>query len=428
MNILLTGANGFIGQHLYQQLTRAGYCVTAAVRDPDRFTLQFPGCRAAPVDYNHSLQVSDWLPMLADMDIVINAVGIIKESAGQTFETLHHLSPVALFDACEQASVKKVIQISALGSDQFAASRYHKSKALADLHLKQTDLSWVIFRPSIVFGPGANSSELLQALATLPLTPVIESGSQLIQPIHIDDLTRAVLRSIEDPTICQTAIDAVGPHPITFRDYLQCQRSWLGLGEIRTLSFSQAQIQPFMKLADRLDLGPVSQETIAMLIRGNTAPATPFSELFGFTPESVPAGLNKQPARAADRWYSGLFFFPWLLHCSIALVWIITGLCSLGLYPVSMSFEILREAGINGPVASISLFGGGILDLCLGLAMLNQRYLRAALKCQLLITFIYTLIISLLLPELWLHPFGPVTKNLPLFVTTAALLILIRRR
>lgn len=428
MNILLTGANGFIGQHLYQQLIEAGHDVTATMRDPQNFIDRYPAGKAVAINYTQALQASDWLPLLSEIDIVINAVGIIKESREQTFEAIHHRAPVALFDACQQASIRKVVQISALGAEESAISQYHLSKRQADIFLKQSGLNYTIFKPSIVYGPGAVSTELFRSLAALPLTPVIESGSQLIQPIYIGDLSRAILISIENSSLNQMEINAVGPSSMTFKEYLQYQRSWLGLGKINTASLSLGMTNRLLKFADKLDLGPINKETVAMLMQGNSASVTPFKDLLGFTPGTVSSHLNAQPSQKSDRWYAGLFFFPWILRYSIAFVWIVTGLCSLGLYPLHLSFAILHEAGIYGPVASLSLFGGGVLDLCLGIAMLSERYLRATLMCQLLVTLTYTLIISALLPELWLHPFGPVTKNIPLFTATITLLIMIRRR
>ena len=87
--------------------------------------------------------------------MVVNAVGILRESGNATFQALHVDAPVALFHACVQADVKKVVQISALGADTEAASRYHLSKKHADDTLAELPIRWVIMQPSLVFGLGA---------------------------------------------------------------------------------------------------------------------------------------------------------------------------------------------------------------------------------------------------------------------------------
>ncbi len=67
----------------------------------------------------------DWLALLQNIEVVIKCVGIIAESKGQSFQILHVQVPIALFKAAEQAGVKKIIQISALGADETAQSAYH---------------------------------------------------------------------------------------------------------------------------------------------------------------------------------------------------------------------------------------------------------------------------------------------------------------
>lgn len=67
------------------------------------------------------------------------------------------------------------------------------------------------------------------------------------------------------------------------------------------------------------------------------------------------------------------------------------------------------------------------MDLLLGLATLSNRWLHIAAYGQLLTMAAYTLIITLFLPSLWAHPFGPVVKNLPLVIATMAMLVLERR-
>src|SRR4051794_12804785 len=105
--VLLTGASGFIGSRLSAALVARGCKVVGVSR------------RARPVagDFATDVRPEDWAPRLAGIDIVINAVGIIRERGHQTFRRLHTEAPVALFAACAAAGIRRVIQISALGAD-----------------------------------------------------------------------------------------------------------------------------------------------------------------------------------------------------------------------------------------------------------------------------------------------------------------------
>lgn len=178
MNILLTGASGFIGSHLLRRLHAQGHRITACVRNPQAASKRYSGATYIACDFSRDIHEADWIPRLVNIDVVINAVGIIRESHGQRFATLHHQAPAALFRAAAKSEIKKVIQISALGADAGAHSEYHLSKRAADEVLAGLDLDWLILRPSIVYGAGAKSMALFRAMAALPLTPLVADGSQ----------------------------------------------------------------------------------------------------------------------------------------------------------------------------------------------------------------------------------------------------------
>ena len=100
MRILITGASGFIGRHLVSALATQGHEVIGCVRTA-RSLSNLAGVNPLVIDYNQALTISDWLPHLENIDLVINAVGIIKESRRQRFDVIHTQAPCALFRACE---------------------------------------------------------------------------------------------------------------------------------------------------------------------------------------------------------------------------------------------------------------------------------------------------------------------------------------
>jgi uncharacterized protein YbjT (DUF2867 family) len=427
MHILITGASGFIGSHLTRALLEKDHQVTAAVRNPDGFQRSHPDATALPIDFTLALHPDDWLFALHDVDAVINTVGIIRETGRQRFHALHEQAPIALFQACEIVGVERVIQISALGADDSAESQYHLSKRAADDFLAGSALAWTVLRPSIVYGAGARSMTLFKALAALPVTPLVNRGEQQIQPIHVADLSTAVVQCLTPEGPTRLRIDLVGPEPVSFRALMGQLRQWLGLGRLRILALPYGFSLAAAKLGGFLGSAPVTPETVQMLQRGNTGCVDEFVRRFGFMPRSLSSALLAEPARQPDQWHAGLFFLRPLLRFAIALTWILAGLVSAFIYPQAESYAMLAEVGLTGWSAPLALYGAAALDLLLGLATLSNRWLRIALYGQLLIMLLYTLIISCFLPAWWAHPFGPVVKNLPIAIATLMLLVLQRR-
>lgn len=101
-----------------------------------------------------------------------------------------------------------------------------------------------------------------------------------------------------------------------------------------------------------------------------------------------------------------------LLRFSIAFVWIWTGIVSLALYPTLDSYELLARVGIAGALAPIMLYSAAVLDLLIGIGTLVLRRRQWLWLLQLAVIGGYTLIISFKLPEFWLHPYGPLSKNM----------------
>src|ERR1044071_7653997 len=157
MNVLLTGASGFIGSHLARALRAAEYVVIEARRDVAA------GTAAVQADFTRDLSAREWLPKLRGGDARLNARGILPGHRGQSFERIHKRAPQALFTACVAAGVRRVVQISALGAD-FGVTRYFVSKRAADDYLATLPLDWTIVRPAMVFGRGGSSARLFEGL------------------------------------------------------------------------------------------------------------------------------------------------------------------------------------------------------------------------------------------------------------------------
>lgn len=276
MNILLTGASGFIGGNIAQALAAAGHQV-------------IPATRRDGIDFRRMLTPADWLPHLSGVDAVINCVGIIGETATGKFQPLHGEAPSALFRACSAAGVHRVIQISALGTDDSAFSAYHRSKRVADDCLRSLDLDWFVLRPSLIYGRGGKSAELFLRLAALPLLPVPGDGRQALQPVHISDVVATVMHCLAAPAGRQT-LDIVGDDTFTFAEWLQWMRQALGKPRAPVLHIPYGLALALFRLGHHCN-PMLRTENLRMLQAGYRASAEPLADFLGRRLQPVSAAL-----------------------------------------------------------------------------------------------------------------------------------------
>lgn len=412
VKILLTGATGFIGSHLLAALRARGHEVQSVSR--------------AEVDMAQARE-ADWLPHLRGVDAVVNAVGIFRETRSASFRALHAEGPKSLFDACVRAGVRKVVNVSALGADERAQTPYHLSKRDADEYLASLPLEGVVVQPSLVFGEGGTSARMFLTWATMPVLPLPAGGGQQVQPVHIDDAVQAIVVLLEAPDPPRT-VPLVGARAVSLRDYLQDLRQSLRLPRARTLAIPAAFMRLAARLGDRLHGLLLDTAAWRMLNRGNTAPADAMHTLLGRPPRGVRAFVDPRHAASVLDSARIAWLLP-LMRLSLALVWIVTGIVSMGLYPVEWSIDLLARAGVPAAWRPAMLYGAAVFDLLLGIATLwPWRHRRRVWVVEAGLIFFYTAVITIRLPEFWLHPYGPVLKNLPILAMLLTLWVMEGRK
>jgi uncharacterized protein YbjT (DUF2867 family) len=414
--VLVLGATGFIGERLRCALEHAGHEIVCGVRAGTRVR----GCRSIDVDYTRDTVATEWLPRLAGIDVVVNTIGILRESGSASFQALHVDAPAALFRACVQAGIRKVVQISALGADVHAVSRYHISKSRGDDELAALPLQWVIVQPSLVFGVGGTSAALFTRLAALPLVPVPGDGGQDVQPIHVDDLVAAIVRLIDTDDHDGQRVAAVGPRSITLRELLGALRRGMGLGEARFIEVPMALVRVAAAAGDHMRAVLLDRESLGMLLRGNVASSERVTAVLGRPPRPVESFIPPQAARALANEARLAWLLP-MLRAAIGIVWIATAIVSFGLYPVSESYALLARVGLTGAGATVALYGAAVIDLAFGIGVFALRDRRWLWRAQAALIVGYSVIIAIALPEYWLHPYGPMLKNLPLLAAIVLL-------
>jgi uncharacterized protein YbjT (DUF2867 family) len=421
MRILLTGASGFIGQHLLHALLAEGHDVVCAVRHPERRDAlpDHPRLSAIHADFAHDTDKSVWLARLSGVEAVINTVGIFRERGSQTFANLHTRTPRALFAACaESDDVHMVVQLSALGADEQADTAYHLSKKAADDYLATLPIRAAIVQPSLVYGPDGASARVFKAMASLPFVMRLGDAPQLVQPIHVDDVAAAIVTLLRQRLYADKAeggpvrrIALVGPRALPFVDYLAALRRALGMGKLRVLPLPGAVARVLARVGGWLPGALLDPDALRMLDRGNAADPAATLRLLGRPPRDI-ASFVVDPG--AERARAKLDWLLPVLRLAIAIVWIATAIVSAFIYPAAASYDLLARSGIPGHLRPLMLYGAAVFDLLLGLATLFLRRRRWLWLVQLALIGFYSIVIAIRLPEFLVHPYGPLTKNLPM--------------
>ena len=413
MQILVTGASGYIGRHIVEALKAQNHDLVLTSRKAHKGSKSHDW---RVVDFATAHSVDDWCDHVENVELVINAVGIFKQTRTQSFEALHDKAPRALFEACKQAGVKRIIQISALGTDEMANSPYHLSKKNADDALADLDIEWVVLRPSLIVGGEGGSWRFFQALATLPIVPVIANGMQPLQPVSIADVTKAVLASIHRSEVVGRRIDLVGSECLTLENYLQVLSKWLGCKYFLPVHIPYGLAAPLASISGVFVNMPLNRQAVLMLKGARRYDEKEGADSLGFAPERLSSYLSRHSAAQQVRIATSLYFLGPLLRISLAFMWILAGVVSLFFYPVDQSLALLAKLGFTGAIGLVALYGAALLDIFIGLTLLLRFWINRIAMLQLALICVYTLALSWVAPDMWADPFGPLAKNVPIII------------
>lgn len=205
MLALVTGATGFVGREVVKELHRSGYKIRVLARSPEKAAAQF---KSIPLEiYPGDITQPQTLEgAMHEVKAIIHLVGIIVERPGASFEDIHVQGTKNLVQAATRAGIQRFIHMSAIGTRPHAVSRYHQTKWLAEEIVRQAPLQSTIFRPSFIFGPEDHIRRMFAQMLAFPLLqlqlwtiPCPGDDSVRVQPIHVTDVARALVRSIAHP-------------------------------------------------------------------------------------------------------------------------------------------------------------------------------------------------------------------------------------
>ncbi len=218
MDVLVAGGNGFIGTNLVEELCDRGHAVTVLARNPNATNLpETVETVSGDITAYESIESA-----LESHDAVVNLVALsplFKPKGGNKMhDEIHRHGTENLVRAAEESGVERFVQMSALGADPNGATAYIRAKGQAETHVRESDLEWVLIRPSVVFGEGGEFVSFTKKLAPPFLTPLPGGGKTRFQPIWVGDLVAMLADSLEANEHIGQTYELGGPAVLTLAD------------------------------------------------------------------------------------------------------------------------------------------------------------------------------------------------------------------
>ena len=256
--VTIFGGSGFLGRHVVRALAKRGYRIRVAVRRPDlALFLQPLGKVGQIIAVQANLRYPDSIRRAVERsDIVINLVGILQERGSQGFEGLQTEGAGEIARAAAAVGAR-LVHVSALGADEASASLYARSKALGEARVLEAVPGAVLFRPSIVFGPGDSFFNRFAKLATqIPVLPLAGAGTRF-QPVFVGDVAEAVALAVDGRAQPGTVYELGGPEVATLEHLVRYMLEvTMRRRAVLDLPLVAARIQArVLEFADMLTLG-----------------------------------------------------------------------------------------------------------------------------------------------------------------------------
>lgn len=288
MRVALFGGTGFIGSYIVDQLIDKKHIPRMLVRNGStEKSLSSTKCEIVNGDISDSDAIRE---VITGADAVIYTIGIIREfaSKGITYEKLHFEGAIRCMDIAIEMEVKRFILMSANGVCP-SGTGYQKTKWMSEQYLKNTDLEWTIFRPSLIFGdPRGHDrpefcTQLKKDLINLPFPAPLfhegllpfNAGSFTMSPIHVKTVADIFVSSIDKDNHYGETIELGGETELTWKEIIKIISNACGKKKW-ALPAPVIAVKTVAAIFDRFSWFPVTKDQLTMLVEGNTCDSTKY--------------------------------------------------------------------------------------------------------------------------------------------------------
>lgn len=261
MNVLVAGGTGFVGVPTCRILAERGHDVTAASRSPDESKLP-AGVETVALDVTDS----DLTEIVRGHDAVVNLVALPshRKPQGQSHESVHRDGTRHLLRASEETGVERFVQMSGLGVESDVQTAYFRAKRQAEELVRESNLDWVIYRPSVVFGDGCAFLPFVESVAPPVVAPLPGGGTMELQPMWVEDLAPMLADGVEDSQHVGQIYELGGPERLTFAEIVE------RVGGVSVVPVPKTLASAGFSVAERVPGIPFGRDQFRVLAEDNT--------------------------------------------------------------------------------------------------------------------------------------------------------------
>lgn len=287
MTVLVTGANGYVGNNIIPKLVERGYKVRAQVRDLKKTDMRLGEYKdRIEIVQADVTQRETLAPIMEGVDAVIHLVAIAIEKGGATYEEVNYQGTINVVDTAEAAGVRRFINMSQNGASSALPYRFLKSKGKAQEYVAASGMDWTALRPSAIFG---EQDEFFNTFARLvQLTPIIfpliGGGKAEFQPVSVLDVAEAAVRCLEDDSTIGKELVLGGPEVLTLGEIEKRVIEAMGTSRLM-ISVPVGLLRPAVFVMEKVLAGsPVTTSLLDLLAVPNTVPDNALVNHFGMEP------------------------------------------------------------------------------------------------------------------------------------------------
>jgi NADH dehydrogenase len=220
--ILVTGGTGFIGQHLVRQLVTQGYDVRLLLR-PSPKSPNLPTGLPVQVAVSSFNDPRGLRAALKGINTVIHLAGTEALGIKSDLDGVDIDGTRAITAAAKEVGIDRFVFLSHIGADKASAFPVLKAKAIAENLIIHSGVPYTIFRTAVVYGPNDHfTSSFSRVIEMSPYVLLIPGdGSNMLQPIHIQDLAACVIASLENPESGNRIYTIGGGESLSFLTIIQ---------------------------------------------------------------------------------------------------------------------------------------------------------------------------------------------------------------